>query len=434
MTTKITVYFCQNVRIDRLNMRDKSDISLLNICNSMQFLVVLLLAVCTFGLSSKENVLHDELFETYNKNVRPVERQSTAVDVIIHLIAGFSVDDVDLLRGVVVGNVWLELKWRDQFLSWNATEYDGVEYISVDSKDVWLPDLMLFSQRGKVYMLNHESIGRALVWSDGVVKTYPLHYMDAAFDASVYKYPFDVHNCFIQIGSRSYTNNLVSIKFSAETEATVKQTIQGNGQWEMVNQHVENLTYDDGVYKVDQTRYNFTLKRKSLYYVLNIMAPVAITSALNILCFALPSDSGERITLCISIYLTLAVFLNVVNNALPETSDEQSILSIYIGLQFLATTFTILMTVVTLKFYHQEGNFSCSTSFTGMLDSLRKRKPKYQTESAEGDNYTMHNETSGTVNHRSWKRLSHSLNTVCFYLLVAWNIGLVIAFIVVARS
>ena len=203
-------------------------------------------------------------------------------------------------------------------------------------------------------MLNHESIGRVLVWSNGTVKTYPLRYMDVAFDASVYKYPFDVQNCFIQIGSRSYTNNLVSIKFSAQTEATVKQTIHGNGQWEMVNQHVENLTYYDGVYKVDQTRYNFTLKRKSLYYILNILAPVAITSALNVLCFALPLDSGERITLCISIFLALVIFLNVVNNALPETSVEQSILSIYIGFQFLATTFTIIMTVITstLKLYH----------------------------------------------------------------------------------
>ena len=95
--------------------------SLPTVRNSIQVLVGLLLAGCTFGLSSKENLLHDNLIETYNKNVRPVERQNTAVEVIIHLITGFSVDDIDLLRGVVVGNVWLEVKWRDQFLSWNSS-------------------------------------------------------------------------------------------------------------------------------------------------------------------------------------------------------------------------------------------------------------------------------------------------------------------------
>ena len=167
-----------------------------------------------------------------------------------------------------------------------------------------------------------------------------------------------------------------------------------------INQQLENLTFDDSVYTVDQIHYNFTLKRKWLLYVLNIMAPVAITSTLNILCFALPSDSGERITLCISIYLTLAVFLNVVNSALPETSDEQSILAIYIGLQFLATTFTIIMTVITLKLYHQQGNSQRnSTLFSRILEKLCKRNSNYESEITEVANNVTEKETTATSQH-----------------------------------
>ena len=199
---------------------------------------------------------------------------------------------------------------------------------------------------------------------------------------SVYKFPFDAHECFIKIGSRYYTNDLVSIKFSAETEAVVKQTSQRNGQWEIVNEHVESINEKQG--NIDLTRYKFTLVRKWQYHILNHMVPVAITSALNILCFALPSDSGERITLCISIYFTLAVFLSVVNNALPETSDEQSILSIYIGLQFLASTFTIIMTVFTLKFYHQEGMFSYPSLYSSILDKIRKKKGQVSSRDCRG--------------------------------------------------
>ena len=406
----------------------------LTVFSLIQRLTCFSMAIYTCVLASKENVLHNKLFENYNKHVRPVHRQNTTVEIIIHMFSGFSIDDVDLLRGTVGGNVWLEVKWKDQFLSWNSSDYDDVQYIIVDSKDVWLPDLLLFSkfEKGKVYRLNPDSIGRALVWSDGIVRIYPIYYMYVAFDASVYKFPFDAIECLFQIGSRYYTNNLVSIKFSAETEAVVKQTSQANGQWEIVNERVENITVKGGI--LDLTLYYFTLKRKWLYYVLNIMAPVAITSALNILCFTLPSDSGERITLCISVYLTLAVFLSVVNNALPETSDEQSILSIYIGLQFVGSTFTIMMTVITIKLYHHEGELSYSSMCAGILDKVRKRKPKCQTEIAEGENCATQNETVATTNHGSWKRLSYSLNIVCFYLLVAWNIGLIIAFIVVVRS
>ena len=401
---------------------------------SIKLSVVLLVALCPLGFTLKENLLYEKLFRTYNKYVRPVHHQNTTVEVIIHMAYGFTLDNVDLLKEIAVGNLWLDVSWTDQFLTWNASDYDGVEYISVDSKDVWLPNLMLFSQRGKMYMLNHESIGHALIWSDGKVRTYPVHYMDVTFDANVYKYPFDVHGCFVQIGSRSYTNNLVSIKWSESSVATINQTGYANGQWEIVNQQLENLTFDDGVYAIDQIRYNFTLKRKWLFYVLNIMSPVAITSSLNILCFTLPSDSGERITLCISIYLTLAVFLNVVNSALPETSDEQAILSIYIGLQFLATTFTIIMTVITLKLYHQQGNSqSNSTLFSRILEKLCKRKPKYESEITEAATYVKEKEATATTQHESWRQLSYTLNVVCFYLSMAWNIGLIIAFIVVVK-
>ena len=398
--------------------------------------VMLLLAYCTFVRASKENVLHGELFKTYNKHVRPVHQRNTTVGVVIQMLSsGFIIDDVNLLKGTVSGNVWLEVSWTDQFLSWNSSDYDDVGTISVDSKDIWLPDIVLSGQKGQVYFFKPESIDRALVWSDGIVKIWAVLYMDIGFDVSVYRYPFDIHDCFIQIISWSNTNNLVSIKFSEETEAFLKEAPpQANGQWEIVNIRVENTTLSKGTYVADQAYYYFTLKRKWLYYVLNIMAPVAATSALNILCFALPSDSGERITLCISIYLTLAVFLNVVNNALPETSDEQSILSIYIGLQYLASTFTIIMTVITLKLYHKEDTYSCSGWFVEILDKVRKRKRKYTTESSDGDNCVRNKPPTATAKHSSWKSFSNSLNTVCFYLLVAWNIGLIIAFIVVVKS
>ena len=410
---------------------------LLTIRNSIMLFAGILLAFSTVGLASKEFLLHDKLFGKYNKNVRPVHHQNTTVEVIIHMYLGFTVDHVDLLKEIVVGNVWLDISWKDQFLSWNTSDYDGVRYITMDSKDIWLPDLMLFSIWGKVYMLNHESMGRALIWSNGIVRTTPMQDMEVEFDANVYKYPFDVHDCFVQIGSRSYTNNLVSIKWSAASVATINQTGYVNGQWVIMKQDIENLTFAvNGVYTVDQVRYNFTLKRKWQYYVLNIMAPVATTSTLNILCFALPSDSGERITLCISIYLTLAVFLNVVNSALPETSDEQSILAIYIGLQFLATTFTIIMTVVTLKLYHHQGNSmsSSSTSLNRIIDKLYKRKPKYEAEITEIENHVTEKEATAITQYGPYRRLSYTMNAVCFYLSVAWNIGLIIAFIVVVRS
>ena len=77
------------------------------------------------------------------------------------MFSGLLIVDVELLRGTVVRTLWLEVRWKDQFLSWNSSDYDNVQFISVDSKDDWLPDLMMLSQRGEVYTIDPESIGCA---------------------------------------------------------------------------------------------------------------------------------------------------------------------------------------------------------------------------------------------------------------------------------
>ena len=397
----------------------------------------LLLFFITVVLASKEKLLLDKLFKSYNKNVRPVLHRNTAVEVIIHMYtSGFVIDDVNLMKGTVAGRMRIQVIWKDQFLSWNASDYEGVDGISIDTKDIWLPDLVFGNAQSDMYMLDPENQRRALIWEDGTVKIYPLLYMDIGFDVSIYKYPFDVHDCVIQISSSSYANKYISIKFSGATDSMLKRAQQTNGQWDIVNVRVENKTLETRGFALDKANYYFTLKRKWLYYVLNIMGPVAITSALNSLCFTLPSDSGERITLCISIYLTLAVFLNVVNSALPETSDEQSILSIYIGLQFLASTFTTIMTVITLKLYHRDNEISNSVPCSITSHKMRQTEfTEYQTERTDTENCNMmKNEISETANRRSWKRFADMLNTACCLLSVAWNIGLIIAIVMVARS
>ena len=34
-------------------------------------------------------------------------------------------------------------QWDDEFLTWNPSEYGGVEDITVAQKSVWLPDLLV---------------------------------------------------------------------------------------------------------------------------------------------------------------------------------------------------------------------------------------------------------------------------------------------------
>lgn len=47
--------------------------------------------------------------------------------------------------------------------------------------------------------------------------------------------------------------------------------------------------------------FNITVRRKTLFYTINMIVPCVAISCLSILVFYLPSDSGEKVTLSISL-------------------------------------------------------------------------------------------------------------------------------------
>ena len=63
------------------------------------------------------------------------------------------------------------------------------------------------------------------------------------------------------------------------------------------------------------------LKRKPMFYVLNLLFPCILITTVALLGFLLPPDAGEKISLEITVLLSLAVFLLVVSETLPATSE-----------------------------------------------------------------------------------------------------------------
>uniref|UniRef100_A0A1A9ZZ59 Neurotransmitter-gated ion-channel transmembrane domain-containing protein n=1 Tax=Glossina pallidipes TaxID=7398 RepID=A0A1A9ZZ59_GLOPL len=66
--------------------------------------------------------------------------------------------------------------------------------------------------------------------------------------------------------------------------------------------------------------FNITMRRKTLFYTVNIIIPCMGISFLTVLTFYLPSDSGEKVTLSISILISLHVFFLLVVEIIPPTS------------------------------------------------------------------------------------------------------------------
>jgi hypothetical protein len=64
------------------------------------------------------------------------------------------------------------------------------------------------------------------------------------------------------------------------------------------------------------------IHRKPTFYILSVLFPCMLTSSVAILAFLLPPESGEKVSLSVTVLLSLAVFLLMVSDQLPASSDH----------------------------------------------------------------------------------------------------------------
>ena len=103
-------------------------------------------------------------------------------------------------------------------------------------------------------------------------------------------------------------------------------------------------TYPDITFRI-------TLRRKTLFYTVNLIIPCVGISFLTVLTFYLPSDSGEKVALCISILLSLTVFFLLLAELIPPTSLVVPLIGKYLLFTMILVTLSIVVTVVVLNIH-----------------------------------------------------------------------------------
>ena len=95
--------------------------------------------------------------------------------------------------------------------------------------------------------------------------------------------------------------------------------------------------------------FNITLRRKTLYYTINLIIPCAALNMLVLLGFYLPCDSGEKISICISILLSLSLYQLLLMEIVPATSTATPLMGAYILFTTIVVSISVISSVVVLN-------------------------------------------------------------------------------------
>ncbi|XP_064092174.1 neuronal acetylcholine receptor subunit alpha-7-like isoform X42 [Macrobrachium nipponense] len=298
----------------------------------------------------ERRLLHD-LLDNYNNLERPVDNETEPV-VVTFGITLQQIIDVDEKNQLLVTNTWLKLEWKDVNLRWNESDYNGVSDLRIPPYKIWKPDVLMYNSADEGFDGTYPT--KVVVSSNGNCLYIPPGIFKSTCKIDITWFPFDDQRCKMKFGSWTYSGWQLDLQLQSEDGGDLSDFIK-NGEWDLIEvpgvRNVQNYRCCPEPY-VDIT-FTIKIRRRTIYYLYNLVLPCVMISSMSLLGFSLPPDTGEKLTLGVTILLSLTVFHNLVTETLPQVSDAMPVLGTYFNCIMFMVASSVVSTVLILNYHHR---------------------------------------------------------------------------------
>ncbi|KAJ8417671.1 hypothetical protein AAFF_G00225140 [Aldrovandia affinis] len=300
--------------------------------------------------SEAEHRLFSVIFLKYNQYIRPVENVSDPV-IVQFEVSMSQLVKVDEVNQIMETNLWLRHIWNDYKLRWDPRDFGGVEFIRVPSNRIWKPDIVLYNNAVGDFQVDDKT--KALLRYNGDVTWIPPAIFKSSCKIDVTYFPFDYQNCTMKFGSWTYDKAKIDLVLIGST-INLKDFWE-SGEWTIIDApgYKHDIKYNCCEEIYPDITYSLYIRRLPLFYTINMIIPCLLISFLTVLVFYLPSDCGEKVTLCISVLLSLTVFLLVITETIPSTSLVIPLIGEYLLFTMIFVTLSIVITVFVLNVHYR---------------------------------------------------------------------------------
>nr|CAD2182100.1 unnamed protein product [Meloidogyne enterolobii] len=298
-----------------------------------------------------ERLLYDRLTHGYNVLARPVKNESAPI--IVHLGMDLqAIIDIDEKAQIMQTNIWVRMNWEDIFLTWDPAEYGDIKEVRLPITSIWKPDVLLYNSVDQrfdtLWPVN------AIVKYNGSVTWIPPAIIRSSCRIDVTSFPFDDQTCAMKFGSWTYSGFFTDLY----NDSVSLDPYTPNGEWNLLSvQSVRNrLVYDCCPEPYVDVTFLISVRRRTLYYGVNLVLPSLLISSLALLGFSLPPDSGEKLNLCVTIFMSLCVFMLMVAETMPQTSDTLPLIEVFFTCVMFEVGASVICTVIVLNFHHRKAD------------------------------------------------------------------------------
>nr|XP_028563317.1 5-hydroxytryptamine receptor 3B [Podarcis muralis] len=290
------------------------------------------------------------LLKKYSKGVRPVRNWSKPtivyLDLFVHAVLG-----VDAQNQKLKTSIWYRQIWKDEYLTWNSSRYDGIQEISLPIHRIWAPDIIVGES---VDASKSPDLPFVYLNASGVIKNYKPMQVVSACILEMYTFPFDTQNCSLTFSSALHTVQDVDLAFWRRYEEikSDQKLFLNDGEWELVSVLSERRILQTQTGSIAQIRFHIVITRRPLLYVVSLLIPSIFLLVVDLGSFYLPPNSGTRITFKTSVLVGYTLFKVNMSDELPSTGIGTSLISAFFTICMALLVLSLSKSIFLIKFLY----------------------------------------------------------------------------------
>ncbi|XP_048748022.2 acetylcholine receptor subunit delta-like [Ostrea edulis] len=321
--------------------------------------------------------LTNTLLQGYYKSIIPKRNQSETIKLEMEFSLK-ALNKFDVVDGQMTMVTAIALKWQDDLLSWDPQSNKNIHILNIPLSKIWSPNFYLLNCAEEFLIYKGDPDTKEVVFSSsGQARLFFMEVLTTTCTSNIAFYPNDLHLCKIYLSTLSSASKLRM--GLAEVDIVDFET---NGEWMLgeIKSEVEFLESKN----IERVVITIALERRMMFHMINVVSPVVFLGLVNVIVFKLPVESGERISFAMTVLLSFAVYMTLIADKMPQTSNTTSVFCMYLMAMLTYSTLITFATTYSINRYHSRHN--TKSKYVNKIQeawiSLKKTNPKKTTKTS----------------------------------------------------
>uniref|UniRef100_A0A1B6G1R0 Neurotransmitter-gated ion-channel ligand-binding domain-containing protein n=1 Tax=Cuerna arida TaxID=1464854 RepID=A0A1B6G1R0_9HEMI len=298
---------------------------------------------CNDKMKTNVGRLKKAVFCGYDSSVRPVLHHSNKTFIKLSAFPT-NINWIMEENNQIWMAFWFFMQWKDELLTWNISDYEGLEEFYADASSIWVPDIYV-SDPPQSYSMGKQM--KCLVHSNGDVECTMSTSVLARCDIDLTYFPFDRHSCKLVLRPRSYHGPVLNLDFMDTSGTDPLKLYRPNGAWNLMsvkfNRNVTNIKGD--IYTTD-IECSFVLERRSSSYNVTYATPALVMMIMVLCVFWLDVQCSARVILPALAVLGHLIIIEWLMRAIDSNFDHLPVIILLFRDSLLITGLALVWSVI----------------------------------------------------------------------------------------